>query len=425
MKNKIVRKANALIEASYKLTTQEQRVLFFMISLIKQADQDFADYTIPVKKFAEMAGIHHHSKYEDVREITKKLIGRVFTIYSPGEELQISWLSSAKYVEGEGKVILSFDPKLKPFLLQLKSRFTQYNLLQVMQLRSSFSIRIYELLKQFQNLGERVFEINYFRKLLGISDDQYRNFNDLKRFVIIVAQEELYEKTDVSFEFEEIKVGRSVGKLRFFIKTNQKPQNQEIEDAAVLLPENIPDAIHSNARADLDQLRALLPGEYQTKESVLKILREFLENQGFDYVARNIKYANGGSNAVNPGVRHGKGSNYRNYLAKALKGDFGLASKEDQEASREQEEKARQEKEVALAAANQERNRAQLEQEDMTRARIYRENLAPEAQEALREEALARMDQAQQDLVARKSAGSELLLKIAMDKICMERMKLV
>ncbi|MBF0503447.1 MAG: replication initiation protein, partial [Candidatus Riflebacteria bacterium] len=149
--------------------------------------------------------------YKDVKEITKRLIGRVFTIKSEDEELQISWLSSANYISGKGLVTLSFDRKLKPFLLQLKNRFTKYKLHQIMQLKSSFSIRIYELLKQYQKIGVRIFDVESLREILGIEKEQYKNFNDFKRYVILVAQEEVAAKTDISFEFEEIKVGRSVG----------------------------------------------------------------------------------------------------------------------------------------------------------------------------------------------------------------------
>ena len=48
---------------------------------------------------------------------------RVMKIEEPENEslLQVAWVSSARYHLGKGCVDISFDPQLKPFLIQLKS----------------------------------------------------------------------------------------------------------------------------------------------------------------------------------------------------------------------------------------------------------------------------------------------------------------
>ncbi|MFZ4773736.1 MAG: replication initiation protein [Terrimicrobiaceae bacterium] len=135
--------------------------------------------------------------------------------------LNVSWLSSSEYVEGSGVVSLCFDPKLKPFLLQLKNRFTNYRIKNIVQLKSQFSIRIYELLKQYKKIGQRLFLVSDLRSILGIEDGQYKLYADFKRKVILIAQKELAKKTDISFRFEEIKIGHGVGQIRFYV--NKKP----------------------------------------------------------------------------------------------------------------------------------------------------------------------------------------------------------
>lgn len=416
MKHKIVRKSNVLIEASYKLSTQEQRIILYLVSQIRPEDDDFKEYSIAVKDFASLVGLQHHDKYEDVREITKKLIGRVFTIKSETADLQVSWLSSAEYIHGKGTVVLSFDSKLKPFLLQLKSRFTKYKLYQVMQLKSSFSIRLYELLKQYQSLGVRVLEVAALREQLGIEKEQYKNFNDFKRFVLLAAKEELAEKTDISFDFEEIKVGRGVGKIRFDIKSKDDRQSEpiEAEDIIPISPKN----------AELINVLELLPPDYREQITIRKLLKSWIDKKGYDYVARNVEYANVGSNAVNPTANKKAGSNYRVYLSKALAGDFGLAYKEDKQVRENIDEKLRLEREAKAKEQREQENRDQLERENQDRARIYQESLTQEALSALREEALNRLDPSHQELVRRKTPGTERLLKIAMTKICLERMKI-
>lgn len=416
MKHKIVRKSNVLIEASYKLSTQEQRIILYLVSQIRLEDEDFKEYSISVKDFASLVGIQHHDKYEDVKEITKKLIGRVFTIKSNAADLQVSWLSSAEYIHGKGTVVLSFDSKLKPFLLQLKSRFTKYKLYQVMQLKSSFSIRLYELLKQYQSIGVRVLEVAALREQLGVEKEQYKNFNDFKRFVLLAAKEELAEKTDIFFDFEEIKVGRGVGKIRFNIKSKEEQQAEPINDEDI-----IPMSPQST---ELINLLELLPPDYREQVSIRKLLKSWLDKKGYDYVARNVEYANMGSNAVNPSAKGKAGSNYRVYLSKTLTGDFGMAYKDDRQAREVIEEKLRQEREAKAREQKERENRDQIERENQERARVFLESLTQEAQAAIREEAFNRLDQSQQDLVRRKSPGTERLLKLMMTKICLERMKL-
>jgi len=418
MKNQMVVKSNFLIEASYKLSAPEQRVILFLVSMINPNDEDFREYVFPIKDFAKMAGIKHKQEYAQTEEITKSLIGRAFTIHSPKGRLQISWLSSAEYQDGKGAVSLKFDSKLKPFLLQLKERFTKYGIEQVMRLKSSYSIRIYELLKQYEKFGKRIFFMEDLRSKLGISYSKYPRYGNLKQRVLSIAQEEIAEKTDLSYDFEEIKVGRGVGKIRFIINSKAVEKNQ-ITQAEPIQP--IPATPESD---EISKLIALLPAEYRGKESIKRLILSSFEKHGFDYVARNIEYANDGSNAVKPGVSLGKGSNYRVYLAKALVGDFGLPSREDREANQAQEEKARQEQKAAALAMRQAQEKIQREQENKDRARVYRESLSPEALEALKEEALVRMDPAHREALNRKATGSVILLRIAIDKLCLERMKL-
>ena len=150
MKNEMVVKSNTLVEASYRLSAQEQKVILSLAAKIKNQDEDFKNYTFSVKEFADITGARIDSKYHEVKNLTSRLLRRVFTINEADGPLQLSWLSAAKYFDGEGLITLRFDPGLKPYLLQLKDCFTKFNLSMALRLKSSFSIRIYELLKQYR-----------------------------------------------------------------------------------------------------------------------------------------------------------------------------------------------------------------------------------------------------------------------------------
>lgn len=63
---------------------------------------------------------------------------------------------------------------------------------------------------------------------MGLEIHQYPKFYDFKNRVLNVAQKELSEKTDIKFTFEEIKTGRKVTSIRFFI--DQKHKKKDVEE---------------------------------------------------------------------------------------------------------------------------------------------------------------------------------------------------
>lgn len=411
MKNKLVRKSNFLVEAAYKLSAVEQKIILVLASMIKMGDREFAPYSLEIRKMSHFIGLDTKADYGYLKDVTKALMEKVFVIRTPESVIQTHWLSSAEYFPGSGVVEFTFDPKLKPFLLQLKERFTTYRLHDVVQLRSAFSIRLYELLKEYEKVGARAFEVLDLKRILGLDDNHYPLYADFKKRVIVPAQKELAAKTDITFTFEEIKTGRAITKVRFLIQTNTNYQRP------VALPEEIV------SDPELESLCTLLPIHLRHQNAIRKLITLYRTKFGKEYVARNIEYTNAKSNAAQPGAEAISG-NYRNYLKKALTGDFGLAYKEDNQAREVIEEKLRQEREAQAKELQAQENREQIERENQERARVYQESMAPEALEALREEAFNRLDSSQQDLVRRKSPGTERLLKITMTKVCLERMKI-
>src|SRR5690606_6854051 len=117
----------------------------------------------------------------------------------------------------------------RPYLLELKKQFTPFKLRNILRLRSDYSIRVYELLKQYESLKERTFSIEELRYRLHIPKDKYKLYGHLKGRVIKKTQTELAEKTDLSFTFEEKKKGNKVIGVTFFIRKNAKIIQDVIE----------------------------------------------------------------------------------------------------------------------------------------------------------------------------------------------------
>ena len=187
-----------------------------MVAQIKQEDKEFQDYKIAISDFVDLTETAHKNEYRRAQAITKNLVKKYAEITLPnGDILQTTFLSHAKYKKGEGYVEVSFSPKLKPYLLEIKKNFTSYDIRNILPLKSKYTLRIYELMKQFRTVGERIFPLDELRNLLSIPESY--TYGRIKEIILTPAKKELYDYTDLFFTFEEIKQGRKVTSIRFEI----------------------------------------------------------------------------------------------------------------------------------------------------------------------------------------------------------------
>lgn len=218
--NYIVAQGNYLVEARHNnpLSAREQKIILTMVSMIQPVDEDFKDYRISIKEFSEMLGLEGSAKYTELKSITKNLMSKSIEIpQEDGGWLLANWISSAEYKKGEGVIALSFSPKLKPYLLQLK-QYTSYKLSNILSLNSTYSIRLYELLKKWSFLGKWESPVEEIREKLGAVTKSYSLYGNFKNKILLPAIKELNEHTDLSISFREIKKGRSVNRIEFTIR---------------------------------------------------------------------------------------------------------------------------------------------------------------------------------------------------------------
>lgn len=219
----VVKKSNELIEARYKLTIGEQRLILLLATQIRKDDEDFKDYEIRVDDFARMFDLGTSSSlYEKVEQAADSLLGKIITLKSNEETEKTTWLSYIKYIHGSGKVRLRFDKSLKPYLLQLNKSihgFTQYHLKTVINFKSSYSIRLYELLKMevwkyekiAKNQFEKKFDLAEYRLLMGIEKKAYPVFADLRKWVIEPTIKEVSEQTELAIiDVRYLKTSRKI-----------------------------------------------------------------------------------------------------------------------------------------------------------------------------------------------------------------------
>lgn len=215
---------NRLIEAKYDLTLQEKRLVLFAISKIKVNNLQIDPVIFSCRELSDLCGLEGDSFYSELKKTTAKLMSRVFVVRNLDERTytQINWVTRSKYYENEGVVEIKFNNDLADFLLDLKANFTVIPLSQTLGISSLYAIRMYELLKQYETIGHRTFEIEDLRETFGISKTKLEKYKDFRVKVLEISQRELSLKTDIRFEFEEIKTSRRITSLNFIIFKNDQ-----------------------------------------------------------------------------------------------------------------------------------------------------------------------------------------------------------
>ncbi len=232
---RLIRKANELVEARYRYDIWETRIFAQVVSMVRYEDADFQEYKIFVSDVIKTFGIDAGGKaYKLLIQGAKGLVNKKLIIERERDgkptELETWLFTSAEYfktAKGEGSYLtVTFHPALKPYLLELKNRYLVYDIRNILKLTSSYSIRIYELLKQYEKIGRRTFDVENLKLILGILPSEYKLYGHFKDKVILKAQADLAAETDITFEFEEKKQGKKVVGLTFFIQSNSSRRHE-------------------------------------------------------------------------------------------------------------------------------------------------------------------------------------------------------
>jgi plasmid replication initiation protein len=223
-RNGLVIKSNALVNAMFEMGLQANRFLAFAISCLDRSVEPMKgqplEIEIDVPGFAESFEISSKNAYREVENLADQLQRKIIQIEGmPGERIKIGIINKQKYHDGEGRVWLRFDEDLVPHLLGLREKFTKYMIKDVYQFQRAGTWRVYELLKQYKDIGKREFEIEEFKMKVG-SGGLYQNLGDFKKRIITPAIKEINEVSDILVALDQTKRGRRVVKLVFHIKDN-------------------------------------------------------------------------------------------------------------------------------------------------------------------------------------------------------------
>lgn len=300
--NAIVIKSNALISARFDWSVLQQRAIMLLVSQLSRQTEMFDEQRIYVSDLQDLTESKAKNMHRQFVKLSSDLLSlRVEVRTDDGQSYEgYNVMSFSKYQKGSGYIEARFNPDMRPYLIQLKSHFTRYHLKQAIRLQSVYSIRLYEICKQFESIGWRTVSIKEFRRML-VLEDKYTRFTELRRRVIEPAQREIKEKCDLCFDYKVQRKGRTPTAIRFDIKPNvrvagsatKKPTidyslytNEELWKLFAVWSKSKPGRYHRLHSEAITHLREWLDKEELTDEAVSE--EQLLSNPGYNQSYRRI-----------------------------------------------------------------------------------------------------------------------------------------
>lgn len=217
-----IAKANYLVEASYSLTLQEQRLILASLSKIDSRVKPSKEITLSASEYSVLMKIDVKNAHRELFKASQKLYERSIVVKDPEKTEEFRWIQKKiSYQKGEGKIKLFWSDDVLTYIGQLKRRFTTYRLADVANLSTSYAIRLYELLMQFNSTKQRSISVSDFRSLLKL-ENKYPLFRDLNKWVIKPAVKEINASSDLDVFYSTRKQGKNIAELQFDLQEKKQ-----------------------------------------------------------------------------------------------------------------------------------------------------------------------------------------------------------
>lgn len=222
-------KTNPIINARFDITAVQMKVFLKIIASIDQSQDEIPEISLTVQEIQKFVGKGSKNIHQYLQDELSKLRKKEIHYEDENIKLESSFINTIVYHKKEGRFTFDIPKKIKPFLLQIKDNFTVLDIRNILFLDSIYAIRFYEFCKEFERFRSFEFGVDELKEMFGITD-KYKNYYDFKLKVLRQARAELIKNSELYFDFDEIKDGKKVVKIRFTIIKNasKEPQEEDI-----------------------------------------------------------------------------------------------------------------------------------------------------------------------------------------------------
>lgn len=213
-------KHNNLVQGRYSLEASEQKFLYKLFEHVQKNQYKTRELELSFKDF-----------YRDFKDVLGKNITRAdfknlvestqdkkpYIII--GDEFTRTQWYKIKGKINYDKIKLILEEEVFEYIKEQEKNFTMLRLESVYSFKKFYTMRIYELLKQWSNTKKVIkFSVEDLKKTLNIEDNSgYKNFNNIEKRIIKPAVSEINEKSELKISYETKKEGRKVSEVTFYI----------------------------------------------------------------------------------------------------------------------------------------------------------------------------------------------------------------
>ncbi|HEC1751912.1 TPA: replication initiation protein [Campylobacter lari] len=228
-----------ITEAKTKMTTKELQAFYTLTTLINMEDKNFKDYSIEINKFCQTLNIDPNNRLQ-VKKLCKTLLNQDFILDYTYEDtswdlIKINIFKQFSYNAKEQKINIMFSEDIKPYLLELKERFTKIHQVKyIREFESKYAIRFYTLLKDYRLMSQRDFNIEELNKMFELPKS-YDSYTRFYQKVLKPAIDEINAKSDLWVSEPEVigKKGKKITDFRLYFRNKAKQMSDDF--AEVLL----------------------------------------------------------------------------------------------------------------------------------------------------------------------------------------------
>jgi len=238
-----IAQSNELTMGRYEFSVIEKRCMYFVISEVRrlyiesnEGQKDLFDnmtLRVPPERLRNLG-----DEIKDVYNALKRLKNKAIEIENENEWVYTSWILQAKHEKKKDVYIIDVSREILPYLVELATNFTSYDLTVALSLRSVYSQRMYEICNQYKNRANKTFfldveKLKYMLKLEELKS--YENVYELKRKVLEVAQKELQNlfelgQSDLYFTYRPKETNkRKIVSFFFDIVTKQTEEQIKLD----------------------------------------------------------------------------------------------------------------------------------------------------------------------------------------------------
>lgn len=225
--DKIIYQHNAITSGRYDYSACMLDILFMVLSAL---EKDKLVYTIYTEDIEHITG--RKWNIAQFTKSTESMLTKMFEIEDENAYTQFVLFQYFKYLKGERSIEVKLSEISLPYFFELKNNFTALQLKSVLNCSSKYAKRLYGLACQWRSVGKKRFEISELKKMLGLinkdGEEQFTEITAFKKYVLEIAKEQINKNTDIHFDYELTKRGRSFQWVTIFINA-QKSKVLEID----------------------------------------------------------------------------------------------------------------------------------------------------------------------------------------------------